>query len=447
MIFLGEESRDGIDRRGGNWIVSSSTTFFSWRDMVQAVFFACSFVAPCPFLREAVTFMLMFRPKLAVRLSQTVIYGSTALLGFGVLAGCQKKTPPAPPPQSVAVMTLHRQSVPLETSLPGRTDAYEQAQIRPQVSGVLVSRTFEEGKDVQAGQPLYQIYIAPFQAAYDQARGRLMEAQASAIRAHAQLKRYKALVGPRAISRQEYDNALATARQADAEVVQAQAAVETAQVNLNYTHVQSPIDGRIGRTLYTAGTLVTANQSTPIAVVTRLDPIYVDVNLAAEDMIRLRRELASGQLERNGSEAAVTLELPDGSTYGQTGQLKLSEVTVDPGTGTLVMRAVMPNPDKLLLPGMFVHAHIKEGSDPNALLLPQVGVQRTPKGEPYVMVVDGQNHVHLRMVGLGQTVGARWMVTRGLKDGERVIVEGLQKVHPEGEVRPHEVSLADLGME
>ncbi|MCK8637818.1 efflux RND transporter periplasmic adaptor subunit [Parasaccharibacter sp. TMW2.1882] len=391
--------------------------------------------------------MLMFRPKLAVRLSQTVIYGSTALLGFGVLAGCQKKTPPAPPPQSVAVMTLHRQSVPLETSLPGRTDAYEQAQIRPQVSGVLVSRTFEEGKDVQAGQPLYQIYIAPFQAAYDQARGRLMEAQASAIRAHAQLKRYKALVGPRAISRQEYDNALATARQADAEVVQAQAAVETAQVNLNYTHVQSPIDGRIGRTLYTAGTLVTANQSTPIAVVTRLDPIYVDVNLAAEDMIRLRRELASGQLERNGSEAAVTLELPDGSTYGQTGQLKLSEVTVDPGTGTLVMRAVMPNPDKLLLPGMFVHAHIKEGSDPNALLLPQVGVQRTPKGEPYVMVVDGQNHVHLRMVGLGQTVGARWMVTRGLKDGERVIVEGLQKVHPEGEVRPHEVSLADLGME
>ena len=447
MIFLGEESRDGIDRRGGNWVVSSSTTFFSWRDMVQAVFFACSFVAPCPFLREAVTFMLMFRPKLAVRLSQTVIYGSTALLGFGVLAGCQKKTPPAPPPQSVAVMTLHRQSVPLETSLPGRTDAYEQAQIRPQVSGVLVSRTFEEGKDVQAGQPLYQIYIAPFQAAYDQARGRLMEAQASAIRAHAQLKRYKALVGPRAISRQEYDNALATARQADAEVVQAQAAVETAQVNLNYTHVQSPIDGRIGRTLYTAGTLVTANQSTPIAVVTRLDPIYVDVNLAAEDMIRLRRELASGQLERNGSEAAVTLELPDGSTYGQTGQLKLSEVTVDPGTGTLVMRAVMPNPDKLLLPGMFVHAHIKEGSDPNALLLPQVGVQRTPKGEPYVMVVDGQNHVHLRMVGLGQTVGARWMVTRGLKDGERVIVEGLQKVHPEGEVRPHEVSLADLGME
>ncbi len=391
--------------------------------------------------------MPIIRPKLAIYLSQTVFYGSAALLGLGTLAGCQKKTPPVAPPQSVAVMTLHAQSVPLETSLPGRTDAYEQAQIRPQVSGVLVARMFEEGKDVQAGQPLYQIYIAPFQAAFDQARGRLMEAQASAIRAHAQLKRYKALVGPRAISRQDYDNALATARQADAEVVQAQAAVETAQVNLNYTHVQSPIDGRIGRTLYTAGTLVTANQSAPIAVVTRLDPIYVDVNLAAEDMIRLRRELASGQLERKGNEAAVTLELPDGSSYGQTGQLKLSEVTVDPSTGTLVMRAVMPNPDKLLLPGMFVHAHIKEGSDPNALLLPQVGVQRTPKGEPYVMVVDGQNHVHMRMVSLGQTIGARWMVSKGLKDGERVIVQGLQKVHPEGEVRPHEVSLADLGME
>lgn len=236
--------------------------------------------------------MSMFRLKLATCLSRTACYGSTALLGAGLLAGCQKKAPPAPPPQSVAVVTLHRQSVALETSLPGRTEAYEQAQIRPQVSGVLVSRNFEEGKDVQAGQPLYQIYIAPFQAAYDQARGRLMEAQASAIRARAQLQRYRALVGPRAISRQEYDNALAAARQADAEVVQAQAAVETAQVNLNYTHVQSPIDGRIGRTLYTAGTLVTANQTTPIAVVTRLDPIYVDVNLAAEDMIRLRRELA-----------------------------------------------------------------------------------------------------------------------------------------------------------
>ncbi|MBA5726298.1 efflux transporter periplasmic adaptor subunit [Bombella sp. TMW2.1880] len=391
--------------------------------------------------------MPMIRPKLAVCLSQTVFYGGVSLLGMSVLAGCQKKAPPAPPPQSVAVVTLHAQSVPLETSLPGRTDAYEQAQIRPQVSGVLVARMFEEGKDVQAGQPLYQIYIAPFQAAYDQARGRLMEAQASAIRAHAQLKRYKALVGPRAISRQDYDNALATSRQADAEVVQAQAAVETAAVNLNYTHVQSPIDGRIGRTLYTAGTLVTANQSTPIAVVTRLDPIYVDVNLAAEDMIRLRRELASGQLERKGNEAAVTLELPDGSSYGQTGQLKLSEVTVDPGTGTLVMRAVMPNPDKLLLPGMFVHAHIKEGSDPNALLLPQIGVQRTPKGEPYVMVVDEQNHVHMRLVSLGQTVGSNWMATKGVKAGERVIVEGLQKVRPEALVKPYEANLAEMGLE
>lgn len=391
--------------------------------------------------------MSMFRLKLATCLSRTACYGSTALLGAGLLAGCQKKAPPAPPLQSVAVVTLHRQSVALETSLPGRTEAYEQAQIRPQVSGVLVSRNFEEGKDVQAGQPLYQIYIAPFQAAYDQARGRLMEAQASAIRARAQLQRYRALVGPRAISRQEYDNALAAARQADAEVVQAQAAVETAQVNLNYTHVQSPIDGRIGRTLYTAGTLVTANQTTPIAVVTRLDPIYVDVNLAAEDMIRLRRELASGQLERNGSEAAVTLELPDGSTYGQTGQLKLSEVTVDPGTGTLVMRGVMPNPDKLLLPGMFVHAHIKEGSDPNALLLPQVGVQRTPKGDPYVMVVDGNNHVHMRMVSLGQTVGSSWLVTKGVNVGEKVIVEGLQKVRPDAEVKPYEANLAEMGLE
>lgn len=383
----------------------------------------------------------------AVCLSRMALLGGTMLLGTTFLAGCQKKAPHKAAVQEVAVVTLHKQNVPMETSLPGRVEAYEQAQIRPQVGGVLVERMFEEGKDVKAGQQLFQIYIAPFQAAYDQARGRLMEAQASAIRAHAQLRRYQSLVGARAVSRQEYDDALATARQADAEVVQSQAAVESAQVNLNYTHVYAPIDGRIGRTLYTAGMLVTANQSDAIAVVTRLDPIYVDVNLAAEDMIRLRRELASGQLERKGNDAAVTVELPDGSLYGHTGQLELSEVTVDPATGTLVLRGVMPNPDKLLLPGMFVHAHIKEGSDPNALLVPQLAVQRTHKAEPYVMVVDKQNHVHLRMVTVGQTIGANWQVLHGLSEGEAVVISGLQKIRAEGTVKPHEADKAELGLE
>lgn len=392
-------------------------------------------------------FVPMFCQSLAARMFRPVCYGSTALLGLGLLAGCQKKVAPPPPPQAVNVVTLQLQSVTLETSLPGRLEAYEQAQIRPQVSGVIVSRSFEQGRDVKAGQPLYQIYIAPFQAAYDQAKGHLMEAEAASARAQAQLKRYKTLVGPHAVSRQDYDNTLANAREAEAQVMQAKAAVEAASVNLNYTHVRAPIDGRIGRTLYTEGTLVTANQSTPIAVVTRLDPIYVDVNLAAEDMLRLRRELAEGRLERKGDDAAVTLELPDGSAYGQTGRLELSEVTVDPATGTLVMRGVMPNPDRLLLPGMFVHAHVREGADPNALLLPQVAMQRTPKGDAYVMVVDEQNIVQMRMVTVGRTVGANWLVTSGLKAGERVIVAGLQKARVGKVVAPHEADASERGAE
>lgn len=369
-------------------------------------------------------------------------YGSLALLsGTILLTGCEeKKSPAKAPPQAVKVYRMHRQSVTMETSLPGRVEAYEQAQIRPQVSGVLVSRTFEEGSDVKAGQPLYQIYVAPFQAAYDQAKGRLMETQASAKRARDQLKRYRGLVQARAVSQQEFDNLVSTTRQAEAEVVQAKAALESAAVNLNYTHVRAPIDGRIGRTLYTEGTLVTANQTQPIAVVTRLDPIYVDVNLAAEDMIRLRRELAEGRIERQGNDAAVSIELPDGSSYGQTGRLALSEVTVDPGTGTLVMRAVMPNADRLLLPGMFVHAHVHEGVDPKGLLVPQTAVQRNSKNDPYVMVVDQDNKVQMRLVTIGRTVGASWQVTSGLDDNDRVIVKGLQKVRPGAMVAPQEVS-------
>ncbi len=380
-------------------------------------------------------------PMLA-RSSWLLRCGTAAFLsGTILLSGCQKKAPPAKaPPQKVEVYRLHTQSVTMETSLPGRVEAYEQAQIRPQVSGVIVSRSFEEGADVKAGQSLYQIYIAPFQAAYDQAKGHLMEAQASAQRAEQQLKRYRGLVQARAVSQQDYDNLLATTRQAQAQVMQGKAALESAAVNLNYTHVKAPIDGRIGRTLYTEGTLVTANQSLPIAVVTRLDPIYVDVNLASEDMIRLRRELAQGRIERQGNDAAVSLELPDGSSYGQTGRLALSEVTVDPATGTLVMRAVMPNADRLLLPGMFVHAHVHEGVDPHGLLVPQVAVQRNSKSNPYVMVVDQDNKVHLRSVTVSRTVGSSWQVTSGLSEGERVIVKGLQKVHPDAVVSPHEIS-------
>ncbi|MFT8490756.1 MAG: efflux RND transporter periplasmic adaptor subunit [Gluconobacter oxydans] len=358
-----------------------------------------------------------------------------------LVAGCQKKTPPPQmPPQPVDVVTLKTQPVTLETSLPGRTDAYEQAQIRPQVNGVIVSRDFEQGADVKAGQQLFQIYIAPYQAAYDQAKAQLLNAQAAAARANGQLKRYRPLVAAHAVSSQDFDNTLATAREAEAQVAQAKASVEAAAVNLNYTHVRAPISGRIGRTLYTPGALLTAGQTQAIAVVTRLDPIYVDVNLAAADMLRLKRELANGQVERSGADAAaVSLKLEDSSDYPTRGKLQLSEVTVDPSTGTLVMRAVFPNPDHLLLPGMFVHAHIQEGIDPNGLLVPQVAVARDAKGNPYVMIVDGENKVAQRSIQVSRTVGDSWLVSDGLKAGEKVIVNGLQKVQPGAKVTPHDV--------
>ncbi|MBM3097193.1 efflux RND transporter periplasmic adaptor subunit [Gluconobacter cerinus] len=358
-----------------------------------------------------------------------------------LVAGCQKKAAaPQLPPQPVGVMTLQTQPVTLETSLPGRTDAYEQAQIRPQVNGVIVSRDFEQGADVKKGQQLFQIYIAPYQAAYDQAKAQLMNAQAVATRAAGQLRRYAPLVKAHAVSSQDYDNTLATAREAEAQVAQAKANLEAAEVNLNYTHVRAPIDGRIGRTLYTPGALLTAGQTQPIAVVTRLDPIYVDVNLAASDMLRLKHELATGQVERKGDDAAaVGLKLEDDSDYPQRGKLQLSEVTVDPATGTLVMRAVFPNPDHLLLPGMFVHAHIREGIDPNGILVPQVAVQRDSKGNPFVMTVDAENKVQQRPIQTTRTIGKDWLVTGGLKAGDKIIVNGLQKVQPGAKVAPQEV--------
>ena len=364
-----------------------------------------------------------------------------------LVGGCQKKqAPPAPMPQGVEVLTLHKQAVTLETSLPGRTSPYEQAQIRPQVSGVIVSRDFQQGADVKAGQQLFQIFSAPYQAAYDQAHASLLNAQAAATRAEVQLRRYRPLAAAHAVSSQDYDNTLATAKQAEAQVEQAKANLESAAVNLNYTHVRAPIDGRIGRTLYTQGTLLTAGQTQPIAVVTRLDPVYVDVNLAATDMLRLKRELASGQIERQGDDAAaVGLTLEDESSFPAKGKLELSEVTVDPATGTLVMRAVFPNPDHLLLSGMFVHAHIREGLDPNALLVPQVAVQRDSKGSPYVMVVDGENKVQMRTIKTSRTIKDSWLVTDGVKEGDRIVVSGLQKIRPGVKVAPQESSSGSAG--
>ncbi|MCH4089634.1 efflux RND transporter periplasmic adaptor subunit [Acetobacter sp.] len=359
-----------------------------------------------------------------------------------LLAGCKKReVSEAPPAQEVSVVTIRPHAVHRGMDLPGRTEAFEQAQIRPQVGGVILSRKFEQGSDVKAGQLLYQINPAPFQATYDRARAQLLHAQAAQTSIAAQLRRYRPLAAANAVSRQDYDNTLSQAQEAESDVVAAKAALDSAKVDLDWTAVRSPIDGRIGRMLVTPGTLVTAGQATPIALVTRLDPVYVDVNLADDDMLRLRRELASGQLRRDGDgDPTVTLQLGDGTAYEYSGKLRLAEVTVDPATGTLVLRAEVSNPDRLLMPGMYVHASIDEGTTPNAITIPQGALQRDTKGEPFVYVVDAHDKVEQRSIVVGQASGDDWVVSSGLRAGERVATSGFQKMQPGSAVKPVEAS-------
>ncbi|KXV62958.1 efflux RND transporter periplasmic adaptor subunit [Acetobacter orleanensis] len=366
-----------------------------------------------------------------------VLLSAVALLA---LSGCNRKAaPPAMPPQQVGVITLHPQSVTVHTTLPGRTDAYEIAQVRPQVTGVIQKRLFTEGADVQAGQQLYQIDPSRYQAAYDTARGQLAEAEAAEVTARAKLQRFKSLVQAHAVSHQDYDDALAAEKEAQGRILTAKGQVENALVDLGYTRMNAPITGRISRTIITVGALVTANQTDNTAVVTRLDPIYVDVNLPAITLLRLKRELAEGRITRQANgEVPVTLTLEDGSPYEHTGRMALSEVNVDTSTASVVVRAIMPNPDKLLLPGMYVHAQLDEGADPNGLLVPQQAVSRNTHGDPQVWVVKPDDTVELRQIQIGQAIGSDWLVTGGLKAGERIVTVGLQKIKPGAKVKPME---------
>lgn len=366
-----------------------------------------------------------------------VLLSAVALLA---LSGCNRKAaPPAMPPQQVGVITLHPQAVTVHTILPGRTDAYEIAQVRPQVTGVIQKRLFTQGADVQAGQQLYQIDPSRYQAAYDTARGQLAEAEAAEVTARAKLQRYRSLVQAHAVSRQDYDDALATEKEAQGRILTAKGQVETAQVNLDYTRMNAPISGRISRTIITVGALVTANQTDNTAIITRLDPIYVDVNLPAITLLRLKRELAEGRITRRANgEVPVTLTLEDGSSYEREGRMELSEVNVDTSTGSVVVRALMPNPDKLLLPGMYVHAQLDEGVDPNGLLVPQQAVTRNTHGDPQVWVVKSDDTVELRQIQLGQAIGTNWLVTGGVKADERIVTVGLQKIKPGAKVKPTE---------
>jgi membrane fusion protein (multidrug efflux system) len=345
-------------------------------------------------------------------------------------------------PVQVGVVTLQPERVVLTTELPGRTSPYRIAEVRPQVNGVILQRMFVEGSDVRAGQQLYQIDAAPYQAAYDSAQATLAHATAELASAKALSDRYKALGSDHAVSQQDTDNALASELQAQADVASGNAAVETARINLVYTKVLSPISGRTGISV-TEGGLVTANQTTSLVTVQQLDPIYVDMPQSTALLLRLRRELASGQIKSSGeNQAEISLTLEDGSDYDLKGQLQFAQVTVDQSTGSVILRAVFPNPKETLLPGMFVTAHLEEGVDEDGLLVPQRGVSHNQLGEPTALVVGADNKVELRVFKTDRAIGDKWLVADGLHAGERVIVDGVQKAMPGAVVQPVEMNSA-----
>ncbi|EBR9943458.1 multidrug efflux RND transporter periplasmic adaptor subunit AcrA [Salmonella enterica] len=364
------------------------------------------------------------------------------LSGSLALTGCDDKQDQQGGQQmpEVGVVTLKTEPLQITTELPGRTVAYRIAEVRPQVSGIILKRNFVEGSDIEAGVSLYQIDPATYQATYDSAKGDLAKAQAAANIAELTVKRYQKLLGTQYISKQEYDQALADAQQATAAVVAAKAAVETARINLAYTKVTSPISGRIGKSSVTEGALVQNGQASALATVQQLDPIYVDVTQSSNDFLRLKQELANGSLKQENGKAKVDLVTSDGIKFPQSGTLEFSDVTVDQTTGSITLRAIFPNPDHTLLPGMFVRARLQEGTKPMALLVPQQGVTRTPRGDATVLVVGADNKVETRQIVASQAIGDKWLVTDGLKAGDRVVVSGLQKVRPGAQVKVQEIT-------
>lgn len=352
-----------------------------------------------------------------------------------LLSGCNKEDQAAQQQQQqqqqqapqVGVVTLQPQAFTLTTELPGRTNAYRIAEVRPQVNGIILKRLFKEGSEVKQGQQLYQIDPAVYEA-------NLSKAQADLQATRSLADRYKQLIEEQAVSRQEYDDA-------NAKRLQAEASLKSAQIDLRYTKVLAPISGRIGRSAVTEGALVNSGQTNAMATIQQLDPIYVDVTQSTAELLKLRRELESGQLQRAGDNAAsVQLVLEDGTLYKQEGRLEFSEVAVDETTGSVTLRAIFPNPDHTLLPGMFVHARLKAGVNANAILAPQQGVTRDLKGAPTALVVNKDNKVELRQLKASRTVGSDWLIEEGLNPGDRLITEGLQYVRPGAEVKVSEAT-------
>lgn len=348
--------------------------------------------------------------------------------------GCQEQNAPPPavarPAPEVAVVDVQPQRVVLTTELPGRTSAYRVAEIRPQVNGLIKKRFFTEGSDVKAGEVLYQIDPASFQAALNNAEAALTRSEANLPAVQSRARRYQDLLAENAVSQQDVDDANGALKQAEADVMYWKASVETARINLAYTRITAPISGRIGRSSVTEGAIVTAYQPMALATIQQLDPIYVDVPQSTTDLMRLKNRLASGQLSRGDNQNSADLILGDDVRYSHTGTLKFRDVTVDPTTGSVTLRLVFPNPDAFLLPGMFVRAVLTEGIDETAILIPQQAVARDPKGNPVAMIVDDSDTVGQRMLSLDRAIGNQWLVADGLAAGERVVVEGLQKVRP-----------------
>jgi membrane fusion protein, multidrug efflux system len=374
------------------------------------------------------------------------------VLPFGLLlSGCQRQPQAggaqgAAPPPEVNVITIQPQEVLLTTELPGRTSAFLVAEIRPQVNGLIQKRLFTEGSDVKAGDVLYQIDPAPFQAALDSAKAAQTRSEASLPSVQSRVARYKELLADKAVSQQDYDDAASALNQVQADIQYFKAAAETARINLGYTKVLAPISGRIGRSSVTDGALVTGYQPVPLATIQQLDPIYVDVTQSTADLLRLKRRVAGGHLDPNGADAnKAKLILEDDSAYPMEGTLQFRDVTVDPTTGSSILRIVFPNPKGVLLPGMFVRASVKEGVNKQAMLIPQQAVTRDVKGNPLTMVLSPDGKVQARPLTIDREIGDKWLITAGLGSNDRVITEGMQKVRAGMVAKPAQPAVARQG--
>jgi len=362
------------------------------------------------------------------------------LAGLILTAGCGQKSDTGKAsqggPPEVAVVTVQPERVVITTELSGRTSAYLVAEVRPQVGGIIQKRLFTEGGDVKAGAVLYQIDPATYNAALASARAALARAEANLTPLRLRAERYRELVAIKAVSQQDYDDTVAALKQAGAEIEAGKAAVETARINVAHTRVTAPISGRIGKSSVTVGALVTASQPTALATIQQIDPVYVDVTQSSSSLLRLQQSMANGTLKKGGANSAkVKLLLEDGTPYPLEGTLQFRDVTVDPTTGSFILRIVFPNPKGILLPGMYARAIIEEGINEQAILVPQQGVNRDPKGNPFALIADAEGKVQQRMLTIDRTLGDKWLVSSGIAAGDRVIVEGMQKVKPGASVK------------